>query len=342
MIRIGFIGCGSISHTHVMRLSLLQDGEAEIVGLCDVNLENAKRLSKLVKKFRNISPRFPHEPSIFKEPVKMLETLDLDAVIVCTPHTLHYRHVMAALERNLHVLVEKPMAVNLKEAIEMRDETESRGLILAVGYQRHFQPEYFYAREVIKSGKLGEPHFVIAWLTQDLRRAIGTRTWYLDPSLAGGGQLICSGTHITDIVLWVVDSEPKRVKAFMDKEGANVEIYVSLSVLLANGALASISILGDAPEKAIKEELRVWCSKGAVYVKDGRVWIHEKGGYLSEVPRELLPRPSPNPDVNFVRAIMGKEECLVPASCGVNAAKLEQMAYEDARPIPSNLKPATV
>ena len=128
MIRIGFIGCGSISHTHVMRLSLLQDGEAEIVGLCDVNLENAKRLSKLVKKFRNISPRFPHEPSIFKEPVKMLETLDLDAVIVCTPHTLHYRHVMAALERNLHVLVEKPMAVNLKEVIEMRDEAESRGL----------------------------------------------------------------------------------------------------------------------------------------------------------------------------------------------------------------------
>jgi len=339
VVRIGFIGCGSISRTHVMRLSLLEDGEAEVVGLCDVNLENARRLSRLVRKFRNISPR---EPSIFGRPDEMFEALDLDAVIVCTPHVLHYEHVMAALDRGLHVLVEKPMAVSLRGAVEMRDKAESRGLILAVGYQRHFQPEYFYAREVIRSGRLGEPHFVVAWLTQDLRRAIGPRAWYLDPSLAGGGQLICSGTHLTDVVLWVVGSEPERVKAFMDREGAEVEIYVSLSVLLANGALASISILGDAPEKSIREELRVWCSKGAVYVRDGRVWIHEKGGCLSEVPRELLPRPSPNPDVNFVRAILGKEECLAPASCGVNAAKLEQMAYEDAWPIPSNLRPAVV
>ncbi|HIE13912.1 TPA: Gfo/Idh/MocA family oxidoreductase [Candidatus Bathyarchaeota archaeon] len=340
MIRIGFIGCGSISHTHVTRLSFLHEGEAEIVGLCDVNLENAKRISGLVKKFRNISPKRPSEPRIFRDPLKMFGSLDLDAVIVCTPHVLHYTHVMASLERGLHVLVEKPMAVNLKEAIEMRDKAESKGLILAVGYQRHFQPEYLFARETIKSGKLGEPHFVLAWLTQDLRRAIGSRSWYLNPSLSGGGQLICSGTHLTDIVLWVIDSEPKRVKAFMDREGAEVEMYVSLSVLFANGTLASISILGDAPEKALKEEMKVWCSKGAVYVKDGKVWIHEKGGYLSEIPRELLPRTSPNPDVNFVRAILGKEKCLVPAFCGVNAAKLEQMAYEDAKPIPNNLKPA--
>ncbi|MCD6539076.1 hypothetical protein J7L18_10840, partial [Candidatus Bathyarchaeota archaeon] len=197
-----------------------------------------------------------------------------------------------------------------------------------------------YAREIIRSGRIGEPHFILAWLTQDLRRAIGRRSWYLNPKLSGGGQVICSGTHLNDIVLWVTGTEPRRVKAFMDLEGAEVEMYAALSVELSNGALASISLLGDSPEIDVREEMRVWCSKGAVFVKEGRVYIQEKGGDLIMISQENLPSPpSPNPDVNFVRAILGREECLVPAQCGVNATRLEQMAYQDARPIPSNLKP---
>ncbi|MFQ6095754.1 MAG: Gfo/Idh/MocA family protein, partial [Candidatus Bathyarchaeia archaeon] len=316
-----------MSRFHVMRLSFLEPGEAEIVGLCDVNLENAQRLMKTVNRFRNLSPKPLTECSLYTDYTKMFDELDLEAVVICTPHVFHYKHVMAALDRGLHALVEKPMALDISQAEKMRDKAEENGLILAVGYQRHLRPEYFYAREVIRSGKIGEPHFVVAWLTQDLRRAIGPRTWYMNPAVSGGGQVICSGTHLNDIVLWVVGSEPKRVKAIMDMEGSEVEIYASISVELSNGALASISILGDSPEVAVKEELRVWCSRGAIFVTEGRVRVQEKGGDLITVLREKLPRPSINLDVNFVRAILGKEECPVPAVCGVNATKLEQMAY---------------
>ncbi|RJS92784.1 gfo/Idh/MocA family oxidoreductase [Candidatus Bathyarchaeota archaeon] len=340
MIKIGFVGCGGISRTHVARLSLLEEGEAEIKGLCDTNIENAKRLAKVVNKFRNIAPEPLTDKSIYADYSEMLSKLDLDAIIVCTPHVLHYKHVMAGLKRGLHVLVEKPMAINISQAEEMRDTAEKESLLLAIGYQRHFQPEYFYAKKIIESGKIGSPHFVVAWLSQDLRRAIGSRGWYLNPELSGGGQVICSGTHLNDIVLWVTGTEPKRVKAFMDMEGAKVEMYASISVELSNGALASISLLGDSPEIAVREEMRVWCSKGAIIVRDGNVYVHEKGGNLTMISRENLPRPpSPNPDVNFVRALLGKEVCLVPASCGVNATKLEQMAYLDAKPISNNLKP---
>ena len=340
MVKIGFVGCGGMSYSHVARLALLEQGEAEVKGLCDINLENAKRLMKMVNKLRNIAPEPLTEKSLYTDYSRMLSDLDLEAIIVCTPHVLHYEHVMAGLKRGLHVFVEKPMAISISQAEEMRDTAEKEGLILAVGYQRHFQPEYFYAKKVIESGKIGSPHFIVAWLTQDLRRAIGPRGWYLNPSLSGGGQVICSGTHLNDIVLWVTGTEPKRVKAFMDMEGAKVEIYASLSVELSNGALASISILGDSPEIAVREELRVWCSKGAILVREGNVYIQEKGGNMVMMAPENLPRPpSPNPDVNFVRAILGKEKCLIPASCGVNATRLEQMAYQDAKPIPNNLKP---
>jgi predicted dehydrogenase len=324
-----------------MRLSYLEQGEADVVGLCDVNLENSRRLMETVNRFRNITSRPLTEERLFTDHMEMFGKLSLEAVVVCTPHVFHYEHVMAALDAGLHVLVEKPMALSIREAEEMKRKADQKGLVLAVGYQRHFQPEYYYARETIKSGRIGSPHFIVAWLTQDLRRAIGPRTWYLNPELAGGGQVICSGTHLNDIVLWVADSEPMRVKALMDMEGSEVEMYASISAELSNGALASISILGDAPEVAVKEELRVWCSRGALFVIGGHVYVQQKGCGLTCVPRENLRTPSLNLDVNFVRAVLGEEECLVPASCGVKATKLEQMAYEDARPIPSNLNPAS-
>ncbi|MCD6538641.1 Gfo/Idh/MocA family oxidoreductase, partial [Candidatus Bathyarchaeota archaeon] len=185
MIRIGFVGCGSMSHGHIIRLSRLEEGEAEIRGLCDVNIENAKRLMKTVNKFRNISPEPLTEKNLYSDYLRMLDSLELDALIVCTPHVFHYEHVMAGLRRGLHVLVEKPMTLSVKYAEEMRDTAEKNDLVLAIGYQRHFQPEYFYAREIIRSGRIGEPHFILAWLTQDLRRAIGRRSWYLNPKLSG-------------------------------------------------------------------------------------------------------------------------------------------------------------
>ena len=340
MVKVGFIGCGSVSHTHVYRLSLLSGGEAEVVGLCDVNIENARRLTKLANKFRSITPNPLTDEALYTDYRKMMDELSLEAAIVCTPHALHYEHVMAALNKGLHVLVEKPMAISIKEALDMKNKAEEKNLLLAVAYQRHFQPEYVYARDVIKNGRIGVPHFIVAWLTQDLRRAIGARSWYLDPKLSGGGQLICSGTHLTDIVLWIVDAEPVKVKALMDREGLEVDMYSSLSVQLSNGALASISILGDSPEASVREELRLWCSKGAIFIIGGRVYIQEKSGGLTEVSPENLPRVSPNPDVNFIRAILGKEECLAPALCGVRATMLEQMAYDDSKPITNNLKPA--
>ncbi|MBS7610369.1 Gfo/Idh/MocA family oxidoreductase [Candidatus Bathyarchaeota archaeon] len=337
MVRIGFIGCGGISHTHVQRLSLLGDGEAEIVGLCDTNLENAKRLASLANKFRNITPKALGEASLFMDHRKLLDEASPEAVIVCTPHVYHYEHAMAALEKGIHVLVEKPMAISLKEAETMKEEAERRKLVLSVGYQRHFQPEYIFARNIIKDGRIGRPHFALAWLTQDLRRAIGPRSWYLDPKLSGGGQLVCSGTHLTDLVLWVLDAEPLRVKAIMEREGSESDMYSSLSVELSNGALASISVLGDSPEVAVREELRVWCSHGAIFVIGGRAYLQEKGGNLCEVLPQNLPRTSPNPDVNFVRAILGKEECLSSAIHGLRATKLERMAYEDAAPLLNRL-----
>ena len=338
MLRLGLVGCGSISYEHVRRLSILDEGEVCIAALCDIVLENAERLRVYANRFRNLTPDPIPRENLFSDYRGMLDSVDLDAVIVCTPHTLHYEHVMEALRRGLHVLVEKPMAVSLREAEEMASEASRRNLVLAIGYQRHFDPVYTYVRNLVLSGDLGDPHFVVATLYQNL---IAAGRWYLDPKLSGGGQLKASGTHLVDLVLWITEREPVRVKALMDRCGTDVDLYIAIAAELSGGILASIAISGAAPGRtaAVDEEFRLWCSKGAVHVYGGRIYVQNRDGDTTMVDRGRLPRITSNPDVNFVRAILGKEECLVPARYGVWATKFEDMAYADVgKPIPSRLK----
>lgn len=337
-VRIGIVGCGGISWEHVRRLSLLRVEEAKIVALCDVVKSNAENLRRYVNLFGNIAPEPLDQNAVFEDYDEMLDKVELDAVIVCTPHNLHYEHAMKAFKRGLHVLVEKPMAVSVREAEEMVNEASKRKLVLTVGYQRHCQLEYAYARRKILSGELGEPHMIVGWLVQNL---VVAGRFYLDPKVSGGGQIKASGTHLIDAILWITDTEPLKVKAFMDRAEAPVELYAVLAVELSNGALASISISGGhpRPHTDVTDEVRVWCSRGAVHIVGGAVYVEDSESNITRIDRNMLPRVSPNPDVNFVRAILGREENLIPGICGLRAAKLEEMAYVDVgQPIPSRLR----
>lgn len=329
VIRVGIAGCGSVSWEHARRLSLLEEGEARITALCDVDKGRAEKLGKYLSLFRNISPEPIASDSIFENYDDMLGKAELDAVVICTPHSLHYEQTMKALKQGLHVLVEKPMAIFVKEAEEMVEEASKRNLVLTVGYQRHCQPEYVYARNKILSGELGQPRMIVGWLVQNLVAAGG---FYMDPAFSGGGQVKASGTHLIDIILWITDTEPVRVKAFTNKAGLPVELYAVLAVELSNGALASIAISGGhpRPHTGVTDEVRVWCSKGAVHMVDGYVYIEDSESNVTRVDRAVFPRTSPNPDVNFVRAVLGREENLIPGACGLRATRLEEMVYIDA------------
>ncbi len=339
-VRVGIVGCGSISWEHVRRLSLLREGEAEVVALCDIVKSNAENLRRYVNLFRNIAPEPLDQNAVFESYEDMLDRVELDAVIICTPHNIHYEHAMKAFKRGLHVFVEKPMAVSVREAEEMVNEASKRNLVLTIGYQRHCQPEYVYARCKILNGELGEPHMVVGWLVQNL---VAAGRFYLNPEVSGGGQLKASGTHLIDAILWMTDTEPVKVKALMDRAGASVELYAVLAVELSNGALASISISGGhpRPHTGVTEEVRIWCSEGAVHIVDGAVYVEDSKSNITRIDQHMLPRVSPNPDVNFIRTILGKEENLIPGICGLRAAKLEEMAYLDVgHPIPSRLRRA--
>jgi predicted dehydrogenase len=195
-IRVGFIGAGGIARHHYQQLMATK--QAELVALCDPSQASLDRFTQ----------QFPETASVpqFKTYRKMLDSLPMDAVEIHSVHTVHFRQAMDALDRNLHVLVEKPMVCKVLHAEQLIRKARARKKVLLVSYQRHYGGAYRYVREAIAKGAIGPVHFVVAVQAQNWLPI--TTTWRGDPKYSGGGQLNDSGSHLVDIVLWMTGLKP--------------------------------------------------------------------------------------------------------------------------------------
>lgn len=87
---------------------------------------------------------------------QLCQSPNVDAVYVATPHELHAQHTLIALKNQKHVIVEKPMALTLKECEEMNSAADQYGVKLLCGHTKSFDPPIRKMREVISSGELGK------------------------------------------------------------------------------------------------------------------------------------------------------------------------------------------
>jgi predicted dehydrogenase len=205
---------------------------------------------------------------------------ELDAVSIVTPHTLHYEHVMAALEADLHAFVEKPLTTELSRARELVETAEERDCVLQVGFQRHFDPLFDACRRVVRSGEIGAPHAATCYLGQRwITEQAGT--WRTDPSLSGGGQLFDSGAHLVDSLLWVLDADPVAVAGVLDERGHDVDVNSALAATLdcdGDRVTASVCVSGDGTDLAPHEGLVVWGTEGHVSLVDGELTVTSTDG----------------------------------------------------------------
>ena len=136
---------------------------------------------------------------------------DIDAVVVATPNFLHHRQTVAALAAGKHVLVEKPMAITVAEAEQMRDAAAQADRVLCVGHMWRYRDEVRAVRDRIASGALGR---VVRTRGYGIHAGWGPSGWFTDPALAGGGALIDMGIHALDTARFLLgDPLPRRVVA---------------------------------------------------------------------------------------------------------------------------------
>jgi len=270
-----------------------------------------------------------YDAPVYADYEAMLDSEEVDAVTVVTPHTLHYEQTVACLERGLDVLLEKPMVTETGQAVDLLARARERDALLQIGYQRHLHPGYRAVREAALGGEIGDVHMAACYLTQDW--ISGTEgTWRVDPALSGGGQLSDSGSHLLDALLWTTDSRAREVAAVTDDRNHAVDINTALSATLdgPDGPItASVGVSGDGT--GFEESLVLWGTDGHLQFDHGGLTVFDgsgepdhrefdAGSYAEQTTKKVLA---------FLDAVEGERDNPVPPEAGLRVTALTEAAY---------------
>jgi UDP-N-acetyl-2-amino-2-deoxyglucuronate dehydrogenase len=236
-VKFGVIGLKGIGMTHIEAIRRCEN--AELIAVCDIVEELAKNVGE------------KYGVRWFTDYREMVALKDLDAVCVCTPHFLHHPMTLNALDEGKHVLVEKPMAITVKEADEMIEKAKVKGLKLGVAFTYRTSPILKSAKDMIEKGELGK-------LLRATLEVASYRTqlyyeespWRKSWKTSGAGVLINQTIHHLDVMYWFL-GRPKKVSGFIDTKLHDIEVedLASAVVIFENNCHATIQVsLVDSPQ----------------------------------------------------------------------------------------------
>lgn len=202
VIKVGMIGCGTISRYHLRKTLELE--EIEVVAAYNRGTKNREEFGK--------EAGLP-SGSLYSDYSKMIKHPDLDSVINCLPNSMHSNVSVEALEAGLHVLCEKPIATSLAEARAMVDAASKNDKKLFIGLTRRFKGEVAAAKKVIDGGALGDVYYSkAAWMRRNGIPGWGSQ--FTRKDLAGAGPIYDIGVHALDTACWLMsDFAPDQVLA---------------------------------------------------------------------------------------------------------------------------------
>ncbi len=282
-LRVGIIGGGAI--VQVAHLPVLRKMKGiEVVALCDTDLPKA----------RAIASRFG-VPNAFDDIEDVLRVDGLDAVVVCTPNHLHEAHIMAALEANLHVLVEKPLATSAASAQKVARAVEKRGTVVMAGMNHRYRPDVQIVRSFVQSGELGAVDSVRgSWhVFRPSRAQLG---WRQRRELSGGGVMLDLGLSILDLALWLAGTPvPVRVSAAFDGggEATGVEQSGSAFVVCENAASVFVDVTWHHVGEGERFGVGLRGSKGTAAINPLKVWKELNGVPVDVAPTGSVSRENP-------------------------------------------------
>ncbi len=219
---------------------------------------------------------------IYTNPLDMIARAPLDAVSICTPPIHHAPLAIAALERGLDVICEKPLAVGGREALRMLRTAarEKRHLLLATKF-RHV-PDVIAARGLIAGGEIGEP---VAFEIDFSSMVDMSRRWNAKRAVAGGGVIIDNGCHAFDIVNFLFGTVA-RVQATRLKPVQNIGVEDSATIVVAAGrGLVGRIELSWSLNTGRETYLTVYGSKGTIEVG----WRGSRLRVAGQEPRPIGP-----------------------------------------------------
>lgn len=315
-LRLGLVGAGAIAQSYAQALEGSE--EATLVGVADLRPEAARALAE------QLGAR------AFGSHGELAEDMHLDAAIVCTPPASHPQICLDLLARGTHVLCEKPLCIDVKDAAEMLDAARRRGLFLTMASKFRYAEDVIRAKSIVMSGILGE----IALFENAFTSRVDMSTrWNSDPQVSGGGVLIDNGTHSVDLMRYFLGPLAElQVWEAKRSQGLPVEETVRIFVRSVTGVMGSID-LSWTINKELDSYINIYGSRGTVSVgwkeskyrqSSSRDWIVFGNGYDKKQAFRSQLR-------NFCRAVRGQEQILTTAEDALASVEVMEAAYHALR-----------
>jgi len=263
-LKFAIIGCGRISYKHVEAL-VNNYSEAVLTATCDIDINKAEDkkneyISTLNNGYKDVTAY-----SDYKE---MLEKEDIDVVTIATESGYHAEIAIYAMKKRKHVIVEKPMALSIKDADEMIKTAHENEVKLAVCHQNRFNKPIQKLREAVegrKFGKLINGTARILWNRNMgyYHQAPWRGTWDLD-----GGTLMNQCIHNIDLLQWMLGGEVDTVYAQCDTFMRNIEAedFGAVIIRFRNGAIGIVEGSACVYPKNLEETLSIFGEKGTAVI----------------------------------------------------------------------------
>ncbi|NJD01071.1 MAG: Gfo/Idh/MocA family oxidoreductase [Ruminiclostridium sp.] len=338
--KIGIIGTGGISDYHMR--GYIADDRCEVCAICDINEGRAKEYAR----------KYGIE-HVYTDYTEMLKREDIDAVSICTWNSLHASLSISALNAGKHVLCEKPMAINTKEALEMEKAAGKSGKLLMVGFVRRFGNDARILKDFIDNGYMGEIYYAKA---SYLRRNGCPGRWFGDKKRSGGGPLIDLGVHVIDLV-WFLMGRPKVASVTgvaFNKLGArnnikgtkgyaeaglgnlfDVEDMAAAMIKFDNGAALFVETSFSLNIKKDCGNIELFGTKSGARLDPDLEFYSEQNGYMVDVTPALDTRLNSeglfeSETAHFIDCIREGARCISPAEDGVEVMRILDAVYESA------------
>jgi predicted dehydrogenase len=312
-LRFALIGAGGIAQTHLQAIS--KSDMAELVAVVDTRLDACRAVSDA------------YGCSAFGSIDSMLQTCHCDAALVCTPPSTHPAICEQLASNGIHVLCEKPIAIDLKSAISMFERARASKTILAMASKFRYVADMVFAKQLITSGLIGD---VLLFENTFAGHVDMTRRWNSNPEISGGGVLIDNGTHSVDILRYLLGP----LVSIQAIEGIRhqripVEDTVRIHAKTDTGALAAMDL-----SWSINKQSPWWVS---IYGTCGTILIGWKESkYKRDVDREWTTIGTGYDKLqafksqldNFCLAIRGEEPLLITSEDALASVEAIHGAYE--------------
>jgi predicted dehydrogenase len=326
-VRFGIIGAGAIAQSYAVAFE--KSPEVHIVGVADSRPEASRALAERLRC-----------PS-FSTHTELARSVQLDAVLVCTPPNTHPSVCRDFIDRGIAVLCEKPLCIDVQSAKHMIQAAKDRGVLITMASKFRYVEDVVQAKSMVSSGVIGDVVLIENMFTSHVDMS---KRWNSNPEISGGGVLIDNGTHSVDIMRHFLGplSEIHVVEGKRSQH-LSVEETVHVFVRSTSGILGTVD-LSWTINKELESYLRIYGSAGTISVgwkeskfllagsKEWKVFGHgydKVQAFRSQID-------------NFVRALRGEDVLLVTLEEALASVQVIEAGYaslRDARWFPVPLIP---